>query len=180
MILGQGLAYDRCQIGVVTRMDPARHFGPYHIETAEQVFQVFRCQVDVVLPAGVAVLNAADPGVTELAALCDGEVIFFAIDPALAVITEHRARGGRAVFARGEELVLAEAADESPLMPLAAIPFLAGSQAGERLASVLAAISVAWALGIALHVIRTGAETFCHDPERAGGPAKPHSILINA
>ena len=77
VILGQGLAYDRCQVGVVTRIEPERHFGRYHIERPEQVFQVLRTQVDVVLPDGAAVLNAADPMVVEMAPLCDGEVIFF-------------------------------------------------------------------------------------------------------
>ena len=122
VILGQGLAYDRCQVGVVTRIDPERHFGRYHIEQPEQVFQVLRTQVDVVLPDGVAVLNAADPMVVEMAPLCDGEVIFFAVDPALPVIVEHRARGGRAVFVRDERMVLATAADETPLVPLSDDP----------------------------------------------------------
>lgn len=164
VILGQGLAYDRCQVGVVTGIEAARHYGAYHIENPEQVFKVFRSQVDVVLPGGVAVLHAADPMVVEMAPLCDGEVIFFAIDADLSVLTAHRAQGGRAVFARGGQLVLATAAEESPLLPLAEIPFLTGDPANSRLNSVLAAVAAAWALGIALHVIRTGAETFSDDP----------------
>lgn len=164
VILGQGLAYDRCQVGVVTGIEPARHYGAYYIEKPEQVFQVFRSQVDVVLPGGVAVLHAADPMVVEMAPLCDGEVIFFAIDANLTVIAAHRAQGGRAVFVRGDQLVLATAADESALLPLAEIPFLTGDPANNRLGIVLAAVSAAWALGIALHVIRTGAETFSDDP----------------
>ncbi len=164
VILGQGLAYDRCQVGVVTGIEPGRHYGAYYIEKPEQVFRVFRSQVDVVLPGGVAVLHAADPMVVEMAPLCDGEVIFFAIDADLTVIAAHRAQGGRAVFVRGDQLVLATAADESPLLSLAEIPFLTGDPANNRLGIVLAAVSAAWALGIALHVIRTGAETFSDDP----------------
>lgn len=185
VILNQGLAYDRCQVGVVTRIDPARYFGTYHLNKPEQVFQVFRSQVDVVLAGGVAVLDATDPLVTEMAPLCDGEVIFYAVDPSLTVITGHLSRGGRAVIVRGDELVLAEAAGESPLAPLAAIPFIAGTRTTDRLASVLAAVGAAWALGIAHHVIRTGVETFYDDPGVADNPAipnptDPHSILVNA
>ena len=184
-ILGQGLAYDRCQVGVVTRIDPARHFGTYYLDQPEKVYQVFRSQVDVVLPGGVAVLHAADPLVAGMAPLCDGEVIFFANDPGLTVIRGHLAGGGRAVLVRENELVLADAAGESPLLPLAAIPFLAGTRRAERLESVLAAVSAAWALGIALHVIRTGVETFC-DESGCNGNSKlpdliaPHPILNNA
>ena len=164
VILGQGLAYDRCQVGVVTGIEPEKHYGAYYMDEPEHVFKVFRTQVDVVLPGGVAVLHAADPMVVEMAPLCDGEVIFFAIDADLPALTAHRAQGGRAVFVRGDQLVLATATEESPLLPLAEIPYLTGDPANSRLNSVLAAISAAWALGIALHVIRTGATTFTDDP----------------
>lgn len=184
-ILGQGLAYDRCQVGVVTRIDPARHFGGYYLDQVDKVYQVFRSQVDVVLPDGVAVLHAADPLVAGMAPLCDGEVIFFASDAGLAVITGHLAGGGRAVFVRDQHLVLAEAAGEAPLLPLAAIPFIAGDRGAERVECVLAAVAAAWALGLALHVIRTGVETFCDDPLANGNshlpdpPARP-TILNHA
>jgi len=163
VILGQGLAYDRCQVAVVTGIEPSRHFGRFYIEKSEQVFQVFRSQVDVVLPDGVAVLNAADPMVTEMAPLCDGEVVFFAVEADLPVLREHLAGGGRAVFVRGDSLALASAAEESLLLPLAEIPFLGGNPSPERLKTVLAAVAAAWALGIATHIIRTGAETFSNE-----------------
>jgi len=171
VILSQGLAYDRCQVGVVTAIQPELHFGKYYIEHAEQVCQVLRTQVDVVLPDGIAVLAAADPLAAAMAPLCDGEVIFFAIDPDLTVITEHRARGGRAVVVRDNNLVMATAAAESPLLPLAEITYLASAQTPDRLESVLAAVGAAWALGLARHVIRTGVETFTAAPAVASAPS---------
>jgi cyanophycin synthetase len=164
VILGQGLAYDRCQVGVVTGIEPGRHYGRFYIEKPEQVFQVFRSQVDVVLPDGVAVLHAADPMVAEMAPLCDGEVIFFAVEADLPVLREHLAGGGRAVFVRGGGLILASATEELLLLSLAEIPFLSGNPSPERMKTVLAAVAAAWALGIANHVIRTGAETFSNEP----------------
>ena len=80
VILGQGLAYDRCQVGVVTNIDDADHLGDFDINDAERMFNVFRTQVDVVLPGGYTVLNARDPRVVEMAELSDGAVIFFGID----------------------------------------------------------------------------------------------------
>ena len=71
-----------------------------HIREVEQLFKVMRTQVDVVLPDGVAVLNAADPVVAEMAPLCDGDVIFYAEDPELPVLVEHLAQYRRAVFLR--------------------------------------------------------------------------------
>jgi cyanophycin synthetase len=164
MILNEGLSYDRCQIGVVTRIEAAEHFGRNYIQSPEQVFQIFRTQVDVVLSTGVAVLNAADPQVVEMAPLCDGEVIFFAIDSSIEKVTEHRLRGGRAVFIRDNHLILATSTEESQLAPLAEIPFVSDDPSCPRLERVLAAVAAAWALGIALHIIRTGLETFSLDP----------------
>ncbi|MFN5580630.1 MAG: cyanophycin synthetase family protein [Akkermansiaceae bacterium] len=160
VILGQGLAYDRCQIGVVTGVDSEKQYSDYDIATPEQVFKVFRSQVDVVLPSGVAVLNAADTMVAEMAALCDGEVIFFAEQADIPVMLEHRAKGGRLVYIRGGDLILANAKEEVVLISLASIPFLNNDQSPERLDIVLASVATAWALGIAINVMRTGAETF--------------------
>lgn len=173
VILGQGLAYDRCQVGVITGIVPEEHYGPYHISKPEQVFQVMRTQIDVVLPGGCAVLPAADPMALEMAPLCDGEVIHYASDAELPAIRKHRTAGGRAVYIRDEHVVLASADQETPLLALSQIPFLSGNDAcAERLNTVLAAVAAAWAAGIATHVIRTGAETFLA-PSTGQDPADP-------
>jgi cyanophycin synthetase len=177
VILGQGLAYDRCEVGVVTRIDPATHYGRFHITTPGKVFQIFRTQVDVVLPDGVAILNAADPMVADMESLCDGEVIFFAIDPSLPIITEHRSHGGRAVFVRGDEVILATAGEESPLVPVCDIPLIVGEVSSEPLENVLAAVAAAWALGIPLHVIRTGIQTYANAPEDSAQAGDPDPIF---
>lgn len=181
VILGQGLAYDRCQVAVVTGINPDQHYSDYYIETSEQVFTVFRSQVDVVLPSGVAVLDAVDPMVKKMAPLCDGEVIFFAADKDLPVLQEHRARGGRVVYVCDGDLILGNGIEESVLLPLARIPFLGGQPSAERLKTVLAAVGAAWALDVALHVIRTGAETFSIDPidTTESNMVAPISVSLN-
>ena len=113
VILGQGLAYDRCQVGVVTNIDDADHLGDFDINDAERMFNVFRTQVDVVLPGGYTVLNARDPRVVEMAELSDGAVIFFGIDPALPAIAAHLQQDGRAVFVRDGAIVLARGPREN-------------------------------------------------------------------
>lgn len=153
-ILGEGLAYDRCQVGVVTNIDPASHFGSYYIDSPEQVFNVMRTQVDVVLPNGVAVLNAGDPLVVEMAPLCDGEVIFFGLDPDAPALAEHRAQGKRSVFVRSGQIVLATGENQMQLVGLAGIPREVEAE------NVLAAIGAAWALGISPDLISAGISTF--------------------
>lgn len=159
-ILSEGLAYDRCQVGVITNVEAAKHCGRYYIETPEQVFTVLRTQVDLVLPAGAAVLNARQPMLVDMAPLCDGEVIFFAVDPDLPSLVEHRAQGRKAVFVRNRQVILASGQDEKAIVSLQGIPMTDGGRDDFQIENVLAASGAAWALGIGSEIIRTGLETF--------------------
>ncbi len=158
VILGEGLAYDRCQIGVVTGIDPTRHYGKFYIETPEQVFNVLRTQVDVVLPDGVAVLNGNDPLVVDMAPLCDGEVMFFGLDPEVPAIREHLAQGKRAVIVRNGQLVLATGDQDVPLFEVNSIALVKAGKV--QVENILAAAATAWALGLLPDLIRAGIESF--------------------
>lgn len=156
-ILSEGLPYDRCQVGVVTDVDGASELGDFFLHTDEQVFNVLRTQVDVVLADGLVVLNAADARVVDMAELCDGGVVYYAEDGRLPVITNHLATGGRAVFARDGDLVLAEGAGEALLPRPAALDAL---NVAPALESLLAAAAAAWALGIVPDLIGVGIGTY--------------------
>jgi len=159
-ILSEGLAYDRCQVGVVTNVDVARHTGHYYIETPEHVFNVLRTQIDLVLPKGAAVLNAKEPMLVEMAPLCDGEVIYFALDPQLPAIAEHLGRGKRAVIVRYGQIMLASDQGEVALARLSDVPLTEGGKNTMQVENILAAVAAAWALDVSLDVMRTGIETF--------------------
>ncbi len=162
-ILSEGLAYDRCQIGVVTNVDIERHTGRYYVDKPEHVFNVLRTQVDLILPNGAAVLNAREPMLVEMAPLCDGEVIYFALDPQLPVVSEHLSHGKRAVIVRYDQIMLASAQGEVALIRLADIPLTQGGKETAQVENMLAAVAVAWALDVSLDVMRTGVETFFID-----------------
>ncbi|MCW5298634.1 cyanophycin synthetase [Herbaspirillum lusitanum] len=160
-ILSEGLAYDRCQVGVVTNIDPADSLPEYYIDNAEQLAtKVKRTQVDVVLPNGVAVLNAEDPLVADMAGLCDGEVIFFAVDSQAPVMTEHLKQGKRGVFVRNGDVIQATGDKEVRVSTVTAIPITGGGAVGFQIENVLAAVAATWALGITADLIRAGIELF--------------------
>jgi cyanophycin synthetase len=159
-ILGEGLAYDRCQVGVITNIDPAKHYGAYYIETPEAVCNVLRTQVDLVLPKGAAILNAGAPMLVDMARLCDGEVIYFSANPDLPVLAEHRAQGKRAVIVRDGQLMLATGPEEIALTRLGNIPLVGNGLATAPIENVLAAVGAAWALGITPDLMCIGIETF--------------------
>ncbi|WP_374501928.1 cyanophycin synthetase [Zoogloea sp.] len=164
-ILADGTVYDRCLVGVVTNVDPELHFGEFYIDSAEKVWNVFRTQVDLVLSYGLAVLNAEDPAVVEMAELSDGEVIFYGVDADAAAIATARADGKRTVYIRDGAIVLARGAKEDPVVRLDRIAMLAGGAAAQPgvLSNLLGAIAGAWALGISPAMIRAGVTPY--DPK---------------
>ncbi len=165
IMAGEGLAYERCQVGVITSIDNEALLPEHGIENAEQLYKVFRTQVDVVLQSGAAILNADDPTVVEIAELCDGEVIFFATDAALPLIVEHRRKGGRALLIRDGQILLAAASLEAPFVALEQIQLLQASVT--HLTAVLAALAAGWALGLTPELLRAGIETYRPEPTAA-------------
>jgi cyanophycin synthetase len=159
-VVTEGLAYDRCQIGIITNVDTTRHTGRHHIETPEQVFNILRTQVDLVLKDGAAILNANAPELVEMADLCDGEVIYFAYDPSLRVITEHLEQGKRAVIVRYGQIMLASSEGETSLAKLKDVPLTDSGKDVAQTENVLAAVAATWALGVSQDVMRTGIETY--------------------
>ncbi len=155
---GEGLPYDRCQVGVMTAMDNAALMPEHGIENSDQLYKVMRTQVDVVLKGGATVLNADDPTLVEMAEYSDGEVIYFGADAAAPVIVAHRQKGGRAVVLRDGHIILAAASLEAPLIEISAVPLLQTSQA--HLPGILAALGAGWALGLSSDMLRAGIETY--------------------
>ncbi|MDQ9169363.1 cyanophycin synthetase [Oxalobacteraceae bacterium R-40] len=165
-ILTEGLAYDRCLVGVVTNIDPQASLPEFYIDNVDQLTNVVRTQVDVVLPEGAAVLNAADERVAGMASLCDGEVIFFSAAADLPVIAAHREQGGRVVFMRNGQIVLASGTMETAVIDITGMPWTANGQAPFA-ENILAAIGAAWALDVPIDLIQTGIEFFDYDGEAA-------------
>lgn len=178
-IVNEGLAYDRCQVGVVTDAHGSPALEACHIREAEQIFKVLRTQVDVVLPDGVAVLNAADTVVAELAPLCDGDVIFYAPDPELPVMAEHLSQCRRAVFVRDGRIVLGDGQREQVVVALDGVSLAAAGIAPDDQTQVLlASFATAWALGISPELMAAGLQTFALEiplvfPPRVPLPGTP-------
>ena len=155
-ILGEGLAYDKCTVGVVTDVSWQDHLTHFDILDAEQNYKVARTQVDVVLPSGTAVLNADDAQAVEMAGLCDGKVIFYGLNAAHAAISAHLNAGERAIFLRDQTIVMAQGRDDVALLPLSNLKPAKASKPD----MVMAAVAAAWALNIPVELIAAGLRTF--------------------
>jgi cyanophycin synthetase len=150
--LAEGLAYDKCSVGVVTDVGWQALLPPLTSWTPSKTFKVARTQVDVVLPTGTAVLNAADPQVVEMAELCDGKVIFYGMDANQAAMAAHRAAGEKVVFVRDARSCWCRAITDGRIVAAG----IAQTRQASQPEMVMAAVAAAWALNIAPELIGAG------------------------
>jgi cyanophycin synthetase len=159
-ILEHGLAYDRCQVGVVTSVPAPEGLQDHHIHTHDQMRNVLRTQVDVVLPGGCAVLNADDEVCAGLAELCDGSVLFYTVNADHELLAEHCAEeGGRFLVVRDERIVLLDHLGETVVMDLRHPMVERLLQQHLALPALLAAVGAALALEMDPALVRAGVET---------------------
>jgi cyanophycin synthetase len=161
-MLQDGLAYDRCKVGVVTDLGGVKALADHDVADEERLAHVLRTQVDVVLPDGVAVLNAAVERVAAMARFCDGDTILYGLDAKLPAIAAQLDAGGRAVFVQHGRVMLAHGRTITPCVAVATLARALATPADEADPTeiVLAAAATAWGLGMAPELIAAGLETF--------------------
>jgi cyanophycin synthetase len=167
-LLREGLAFDRCDVAVVTNIGKGDHLGLNYITTVEDLAVLKRVIIKNVAPDGIAVLNAADPLVAAMAAECPGAVIFFATDSHHPVMAAHRAQGHGVVYVEGGAIVAA-AGDWRHTIPLAQIPITRHGTIAFQVENAMAAVAAAWAAGIDWGSIRAGLASFSNDAGTAPG-----------
>jgi cyanophycin synthetase len=168
-ILREGLAFDRCDVAVITNIGEGDHLGLNDIDTVQELADVKATIVRAVSPSGAAVLNADDPLVAAMAAQCPGQVVFYALQGEQPLLETRRRAGGRVVFVRDNAIILAEGVHEFPLISLDRIPVTHSGKIGFQVYNVLAATAATWALGTPAEVIRVGLEAFSASLEKAPG-----------
>src|SRR5690606_32621914 len=138
-ILREGLAFDRCDVAIVTNLGMGDHLGLGYISTVEDLAVVKRVIVQYVHGGGPAVLNASDA--------------------AHPLIGTHRAQGHRVVY-RDAAAIVAAQGEEEIRIDLCDIPLTRGGAIAFQVDNAMAAIAAAWSLGIEWDAIRRGLATF--------------------
>jgi cyanophycin synthetase len=167
-LLREGLGFDRCKVAVVTNIGLGDHLGLNFITTVEDLAVLKRVIVQNVAPDGVAVLNACDPRVAEMATHCPGSVTYFACDAHHPVAAAQRAQGKRLVYHDGTYMIAVEGEFEMRI-PLAEVPLTRGGTIGFQVDNAMAAVGAAWALGLDWGIIRRGLASFVSDARTAPG-----------
>ena len=161
-LLREGLAFDQCDVAIVTNLGAGDHLGLNYITTLEDLKVLKRVIVLNVAPTGTAVLNAADPAVAAMAPHCPGKVTFFAYDGKHPVIETHRAQGKRVVYVDRGDIVCAEGGFVKRL-PLARVPLTRQGQIGFQVENTMASVAAAWAVNVSWEAIQKGLASFISD-----------------
>jgi len=165
-ILREGLAFDSCDVAVVTNIGEGDHLGLSDVHTVESLAKVKRCIVDVVPPHGTSVLNANDPHCVAMEPYSAGKICYFALDGNHPVIVRHRKTGGQALFVRDNTIIVAEGPREDAFLSLNSVPLTLGGKVSFHVENTLAAIAAAMALNVPPEVIRIRAESFTADMDK--------------
>ncbi len=161
-LLREGLAFDQCDVAIVTNLGAGDHLGLNYITTLEDLKVLKRVIVLNVAPTGTAVLNAADPAVVAMAPHCPGHVTFFAQDGHHPVIATHMAQGKRVLFVDRGDIVCVEGAFMKRL-PLARVPLTRKGLLGFQVENAMASVAAAWAVGTPWEAIQKGLASFISD-----------------
>ena len=167
-VLREGLAFDYCDVAVVTNVGSGDHLGLNYITTVDELAVLKRVIVQNVSPRGTAVLNAADPVVAAMAAKCKGAVIFFALDQFNPIMATHRAQGRAVVYVENQQIVAARGA-EKHYLNLAEIPVTLGGAVGFQVENVMSSVAAAWALGLDWATVRAALASFSTEQNNAMG-----------
>ena len=167
-VLREGLAFDCCDVAVVTNVGSGDHLGLNYITTVQDLAVLKRVIVQNVSPNGVAVLNATDPVVSAMAGKCRGSVTFFAVDRFHPVMATHRAQGQAVVYVENGNLVACKG-DFQQTIALSEIPITMGGLIPFQVENVMASVAAAWALGMDWDTIRSGLAGFSNDAHNAQG-----------
>ena len=167
-ILREGLAFDKCDVAVVTNVGSGDHLGLNYITTVDELAVLKRVIVQNVAPKGMAVLNAADPVVAAMAAKTKGAVTFFALDQFHPVMATHRAQGHAVVYVDQGQMVAAKGA-EKHYLNLSDIPVTLGGAIGFQVENVMASVAAVWALGLDWDTLRAGLASFSSENDNAQG-----------
>ena len=167
-ILREGLAFDKCDVAVVTNVGSGDHLGLNYITTVDELAVLKRVIVQNVAPKGTAVLNAADPVVAAMAAKTKGAITFFALDQFHPVMATHRAQGHAVVYVDQGQMVAARGA-EKHYLNLSDIPVTLGGAIGFQVENVMASVAAVWALGLDWDTLRAGLASFSSENDNAQG-----------
>lgn len=162
-ILRGGLAFDRCDVAVVTNVS-WDHVGLDGVDDLEDLVHIKSLLVEAVPEGGWAVLNADDPRVLSMADRCYGSVFLFSVKGDNLTVRRHVLGGGRVLFLKRGVLTLATPEGETPLLHYRRIPCTWNGKARYNIENAMAAAGALHCLGLSVDAITACLKEFGTTP----------------
>lgn len=159
-ILKAGLAFDKCDVGVVTNV-AADHMGLGGINTIEQMADVKATVPESVFPHGFAVLNADDDLVYKMKSTLKCNIALFSMDENNPRIIEHCKAGGLASVYENGFVSILKGTWKIRVAHVKDIPLTFEGKAIHNVANCLPAVLSSYLFKtIGIDDIKTGLQTF--------------------
>jgi cyanophycin synthetase len=167
-ILRSGLAFDQCDVSVVTNVTED-HLGLGDIYTMDEYAKVKLVVPQSTSSAGTAILNADDDRVFDMKSKVSCRVMLFSENAESDRVAEHCNAGGSAIVIRDGAYVLREKDAETEVMQISEIPLTEEGKSVFMVKNLLAGIAAALSSGFSMDAIREALREFKASPETTPG-----------
>lgn len=168
-ILRSGLAFDQCDIGIVTNV-AEDHLGIKDIYTINDMARVKSVVPKSVKEDGTAILNADDDLVYAMKDELSSYYALFSLDAANPRIKEHVAKGGIAAVLQKDKIVILPGKKKAiDLGKASDIPLTLGGKADFMIANILPVAIAGYVSGFPEEVIAESFKTFFPSAEQTPG-----------
>lgn len=168
-ILRSGLAFDKCDIGVITNVQED-HIGLGDINTIEEMARVKSVVVESVKPGGYAVLNADNKYCVNAARGADCHIAYFSMHENNPVIKQHCRKGGIAAVCENGYITIKKGEWKFRVCKIHDIPLTFEGKVPFMIQNVLTATLAAYTYGIYAEDIASSLQTFI--PSAATTPGR--------
>jgi len=167
-ILRSGLAFDKCDVAVLTNVQED-HMGLSDINTLEEMTKVKSTVTDCVKPNGYAVFNADNKYCVSAAESSPGHIAYFSMSEGNPVISEHCKNGGMAAVCDNGYITIKKGSWKIRISKIVDIPLTFEGKVPFMVQNVLAATLAAYVFGIEAGTIAASLETFFPSAELTPG-----------
>lgn len=167
-LLRRGLAVAHADAVLITNIS-SDHLGEFGVQTLDQLADVKWIATRALDDTGSLVLNAEDPYLVARAPSSIANLVWFAADPANAVLREHAKAGGTICTLDRGRIVLRHQGKLVPVVKLEQVPICFGGAARHNVMNALGVTALSYGLGLSVPAIRAGLKSMksADNPGRA-------------
>lgn len=161
-LLRRGLGVEKADAALINNI-AKDHLGDFGSQNLDELLNCKWIVSRAVVNSGKLILNADDQRLVDKARSFPGELVWFSLDAANAVVEQHVAGGGAAFVLDGDEMLLLDGGARELICRDKDVPITLGGAARHNVANALGASAFCWSLGFPVSDIRAGLATMTQD-----------------